>query len=162
MLQALLTRAETATPEQAEGLQDLLHQGFALSSSPDRDLRVAFAQEAQAFAQPVLLKAMYGRQASGSSQSSDISSYEAKLLQVGKWAFSQKRTLHLGTMALLINRLPVYDWLSCSRATGSAFLHLCFRLLSNSNGSCHTTEQSAMLSSDCTVTLMHVDFVVSE
>jgi len=84
MLQALLTRAETATPEQAEGLQDLLHQGFALSSCPDRDVRVAFAQEAQAFAQPVLLKAMYSSQASGSSQSSDVSSYEAKLLQVGK------------------------------------------------------------------------------
>ncbi len=84
MLQALLTRAETATPEQAEGLQDLLHQGFALSSSSDREIRVAFAQEAQALAQPVLLKAMYGSQASGSSQPSDVSSYEAKLLQVGR------------------------------------------------------------------------------
>ena len=116
MLQALLTRAETATPEQAEGLQDLLHQGFALSSSPDRDIRVAFAQEAQAFAQPVLLNAMYGSQASGPSQSSDVSSYEAKLLQVSKWLSFSINKLQSGTMAFLVNRLKVYAWLSCSRA----------------------------------------------
>ena len=125
-MQALLTRAETATPEQAEGLQDLLHQGFALSSSPDRDIRVAFAQEAQAFAQPVLLKAMYGSQASGSSQSSDVSSYEAKLLQVGKWLFVLITLYNLifFKIAFLVNRPKVYAWLSCSRAK-----RLCFSAL---------------------------------
>jgi hypothetical protein len=124
MLQALLTRAETATPEQAEGLQDLLHQGFALSSSPDRDIRVAFAQEAQAFAQPVLLKAMYGSQASGSSQSSDVSSYEAKLLQVGKSLSSLSNfviDLIFSKIAFWGNRPKVYAWLCCSRAKKLGF-----------------------------------------
>ncbi|KAL0029509.1 hypothetical protein WJX79_000191 [Trebouxia sp. C0005] len=107
MLQALLTRAETATPEQAEGLQDLLHQGFALSSSPDRDVRVAFAQEAQAFAQPVLLKAMYSSQASGSSQSSDVSSYEAKLLQEAKQLLEQGQQQRLDVKETLLETIAV-------------------------------------------------------
>ncbi|KAL0053239.1 hypothetical protein WJX82_003001 [Trebouxia sp. C0006] len=107
MLQALLTRAETATPEQAEGLQDLLHQGFALSSSSDRDIRVAFAQEAQALAQPVLLKAMYGSQASGSSQPSDVSSYEAKLLQEAKQLLEQGQQQRLDVKETLLETIAV-------------------------------------------------------
>ena len=82
MLQALLTWTQTTTCEQTGMFQELLHQCFALSASPDRHIRVVFAHEAQAFAQPGLLTAMYGSHASGSSQASNISAYEAKLLQV--------------------------------------------------------------------------------
>ena len=82
MLQALLTWTQTTTCEQTNTLQELLHQCFALSASPDRHIRVAFAHEAQVFAQPGLLTAMYGSHASGSSHPSNVSAYEAKLLQV--------------------------------------------------------------------------------
>lgn len=82
MLQALLTWTQTTPCEQTDTFQELLHQCFALSTSPDRNIRVAFAHEAQAFAQPALLKAKYGSHASGSSQPSNVSAYEAKLLQV--------------------------------------------------------------------------------
>lgn len=83
MLQALLRWAETAPPDQADSVQELLHQCLGLGSSSSREFRVTFAHETSALAQPLLLKAMYGHTASGSSQQPDLAVYEAKLLQVG-------------------------------------------------------------------------------
>lgn len=82
MLQAVLNWAETATVEQTAAVQGLLHQCLGLSSSPSRQVRVAFAQDACALAQPVLLKAMYTHDAASLLQSNDMPCCEAKLLQV--------------------------------------------------------------------------------
>ena len=80
MLQALLTWAESAPSEQAEAVQQLLHHCFDLASSPSREVRLAFAREAPALAQPQLLKVLYG--APGSPSGADSASLEAKRLQV--------------------------------------------------------------------------------
>ena len=80
MLQALLTWAAKASAEQADAVQQLLQRCFALASSPNREVRLAFAQEAPALAQPQLLKALYG--CHGSLDRADTASLEAKLLQV--------------------------------------------------------------------------------
>ena len=80
MLQALLTWAEQASPEQAEAVQHLLQRCFALASSPDQETRHAFAREAPALVQPPMLKALYG--CHNSPDRADTASLEAKLLQV--------------------------------------------------------------------------------
>ena len=55
---------------------------MGLASSPCRQVRMAFAQQAPAFAQPHLLKALYG--AHHTLDGSDVASLEAKLLQVDR------------------------------------------------------------------------------
>lgn len=94
MLQAVLNWAETATVQQTDAVQGLLHQCLGLSSSPSRQVRTAFAQDACALAQPVLLKAMYTHDASGLLQSNDMPCCEAKLLQVTLILLPLQRVTH--------------------------------------------------------------------
>ena len=81
VLQALLSWAESAAPEQAEAVQQVLQQCLGLASWPCRQVRMAFAEQAPALAQPRLLKALYG--VHPTSGGSSVASLEAKLLQVG-------------------------------------------------------------------------------
>ena len=82
MLQALLTWSEKAAVSHPETVQELLHACLDLSTDSSPQVRAAFAQDAHAFAQPVLLKAVYVQGVSGSTEQVDIASCEAKLLQV--------------------------------------------------------------------------------
>ena len=82
MLQALLTWSERAAVSHPETVQELLHSCLDLSTDSSPQVRAAFAQDAHAFAQPVLLKAVYAQGVSGTTEQVDIASCEAKLLQV--------------------------------------------------------------------------------
>ncbi|KAL3137629.1 hypothetical protein ABBQ38_004906 [Trebouxia sp. C0009 RCD-2024] len=59
-LQAFLTWAKSAPPEQADTVQQVLQHCLGLASSPCRQVRMALARQAPALAQPHLLKALYG------------------------------------------------------------------------------------------------------
>lgn len=78
-LQAFLTWAKSAPPEQADTVQQVLQHCLGLASSPCRQVRMALARQAPALAQPHLLKALYG--ADDTLDGSGVASLEAKLLQ---------------------------------------------------------------------------------
>ena len=106
VLQALLSWAESAAPEQAEAVQQVLQQCLGLASSPCRQVRTAFAQQAPALAQPRLLKALYG--VHPTSDGSSVASLEAKLLQVGpQLALLPLPSLHLLSLPLFPPRPPL-------------------------------------------------------
>lgn len=83
MLQAVLIWAGSTCTDHPEAVQQLLQQCLRLAASPNREVRLAVAQEAPALAQPQLLKALYSHTSPSSSSGSDTANLEAKLLQVG-------------------------------------------------------------------------------